>query len=55
MPKEADLSANECVFILEALRANIRLDGRSLDQHRRIAISFGDDYGHVRVQLGDTR
>ncbi|KAK2774004.1 hypothetical protein FQN53_003868 [Emmonsiellopsis sp. PD_33] len=54
MPKEADISANERAFILEALHQNVRLDGRALDQLRPLNVSFGDEYGHVKVQLGKT-
>lgn len=55
MPKEADISANERAFILEALHKNVRLDGRALDQLRPLTVSFGDEYGHVKLQLGKTR
>ncbi|KAL8973670.1 MAG: hypothetical protein Q9197_002097 [Variospora fuerteventurae] len=55
MPREAEPSINERAFILEALRENIRLDGRALDAFRNIELSFGDEYGIVDVQLGDTR
>ncbi|KAI4148715.1 MAG: hypothetical protein LQ341_001490 [Variospora aurantia] len=55
MPREAEPSINERAFILEALRENIRLDGRALDAFRNIELSFGDEYGVVDVQLGDTR
>ncbi|PGG97015.1 hypothetical protein AJ79_09375 [Helicocarpus griseus UAMH5409] len=54
MPKEADISANERAFVLEALHNNVRLDGRALDQLRPLTVSFGDDYGHVKLQLGKT-
>lgn len=55
MPKEADISANERAFILEALHKNVRLDSRALDQLRPLTVSFGDEYGHVKLQLGKTR
>ncbi|KAL8656461.1 MAG: hypothetical protein Q9210_000254 [Variospora velana] len=55
MPREAEPSINERAFILEALRENIRLDGRALDAFRNIELSFGDEYGVADVQLGDTR
>ncbi|KAL8990479.1 MAG: hypothetical protein Q9177_000873 [Variospora cf. flavescens] len=55
MPREAEPSINERAFILEALRENIRLDGRALDAFRNIELSFGDEYGVVDVQLGGTR
>lgn len=55
MNKEAPLSIAEGDFILNALRENVRLDGRDADQLRPLSLSFGEEYGHVRVQLGKTR
>lgn len=55
MSKEAPLSLAERDFILEALREDVRLDGRQPDQYRPINLSFGEEYGHVRLQLGKTR
>ena len=55
MSKEAPLSVAERDFILEALRQDVRLDGRGVDEYRPLNVSFGAEYGHVRVQLGKTR
>lgn len=55
MSKEAPLSIAERDFILEALREDVRLDGRGADQFRSLSITFGDEYGHVKLQLGKTR
>lgn len=55
MNKEAPLSIAERDFILNALREDVRLDGREADQLRPLKVSFGDEYGHVKVQLGKTR
>lgn len=55
MSKEAPLSVAEREFILEALRQDSRLDGRGADQFRPLKISFGDEYGHVKLELGKTR
>lgn len=55
MSKEAQLSLAEREFILEALHENVRLDGRSADQFRPLNLSFGEEYGHVKLQLGKTR
>lgn len=55
MPREAEPSNNERAFILEALRENIRLDGRALDAFRDIKLAFGDEDGVADVQLGKTR
>merc|ERR1712187_27408 len=52
--KEAPLSIAERDFILNALREDVRLDGRGADQLRPLKVSFGDEYGHVKVQLGKT-
>ncbi|KAL3467161.1 ribosomal protein S5 domain 2-type protein [Aspergillus heterothallicus] len=54
MNKEAPLSIAERDFILDALREDVRLDGRSADQLRPLKLSFGEEYGHVKVQLGKT-
>lgn len=55
MSRDSSLSIPESQFILEALRQNTRLDNRELEHFRPLKISFGDDYGHVKVQLGKTR
>jgi hypothetical protein len=55
MSKEAQLSIAERDFILEALRENVRLDGRQPDDYRPLNISFGEEYGHVNLQLGKTK
>lgn len=55
MSKEAQLSVAERDFILEALRENVRLDGRGPDQFRSLNLTFGDEYGHVKLQVGKTR
>ncbi|KAL4917182.1 ribosomal protein S5 domain 2-type protein [Aspergillus aurantiobrunneus] len=54
MNKEAPLSINERDFILDALREDVRLDGRAANQLRPLNLSFGEEYGHVKVQLGKT-
>ncbi|KAL4925058.1 exosome non-catalytic core subunit RRP45 [Aspergillus undulatus] len=54
MNKEAPLSIAERDFILDALREDVRLDGRAADQLRPLKLSFGEEYGHVKVQLGKT-
>ena len=55
MPREAEPSNNERAFILEALRQDVRVDGRALDAYRDIEISLGDEYGIADVRLGETR
>ncbi|KAE8352238.1 ribosomal protein S5 domain 2-type protein [Aspergillus coremiiformis] len=54
MNKEAPLSIAERDFILNALREDVRLDGREADQFRPLNVSFGEEYGHVKIQLGKT-
>lgn len=55
MPREADPSNNAKSFLLQALRENVRLDGRAFDEFRSLDLSFGDEYGVATVQLGKTR
>ncbi|KAJ5888670.1 Exoribonuclease phosphorolytic domain 1 [Penicillium taxi] len=54
MSKEVPLSNLENDFILKALSEGHRLDGRAMDEIRPINLSFGDEYGHVKLQLGKT-
>lgn len=55
MPREAELSLNEREFILQALREDVRLDGRAFEDYRPLELVFGDDYGFADVTLGKTR
>jgi hypothetical protein len=55
MVREAEISVNERAFIQEALKENLRLDGRAFDAFRPITLTFGDEYGVADVQLGKTR
>lgn len=55
MSKEAPLSLAERDFILESLKEDVRLDGRQADQLRPLKVSFGEEHGHVKLQLGKTR
>lgn len=55
MPREAEISVNERAFIQEALKEQIRLDGRAFDAFRKLSLSFGDEYGVADVQIGKTR
>ncbi|KAK2734224.1 hypothetical protein FQN57_001745 [Myotisia sp. PD_48] len=54
MGKDGLISANEREFILEAFQRDVRLDGRKFDQFRPLSLSFGKEYGNVKVQLGKT-
>jgi exosome complex component RRP45 len=55
MPREAEPSNVERNFILEALRQNIRVDGRAFDQFRPVDLTFGDDYGIATVSAEVTK
>ena len=55
MPREVDISNIERKFILEALQQRVRVDGRALDQFRKLGLDFGDEYGTVTARLGKTR
>ena len=55
MPREAEISLNERDFILQALREDVRLDGRAFEDYRPFELVFGDDYGFADVTLGKTR
>ena len=55
MPREAEPSQNEREFLQQALREDVRLDGRALDAYRDVQVSFGEDYGVTDVRLGKTR
>lgn len=55
MVKDIDISLSESSFILEALKQEQRLDGRSFDQFRDVDIKLGQEYGDVTVIMGQTK
>ncbi|CZT24871.1 probable rRNA processing protein [Ramularia collo-cygni] len=55
MPRDQEPSLNEQKFLLSALREQIRLDNRALDQFRPLDLSFGEEYGVCDIRLGNTR
>ncbi|KAI0024843.1 ribosomal protein S5 domain 2-type protein [Xylariomycetidae sp. FL0641] len=55
MPREAEPSLNERTFVVQALQEGLRVDGRALDQFRKLDLKFGDQYGVADVTLGKTR
>ena len=55
MPREAEPSSNERAFVLQALKENIRVDGRAFDAFRDMTLTFGDEPGVVDLKLGNTR
>lgn len=55
MPREFEPSANERAFVLQALREQIRFDGRSFEDFRDLQLTFGRDFGVVTAKLGRTK
>jgi len=55
MPREAEPSQNEKQFLLQALKENLRLDGRAFDSYRSLDLQFGDEHGVADLKLGKTR
>lgn len=55
MPREAEPSQNEKQFLLQALKENLRLDGRPFDSYRSLDLQFGDEHGVADLRLGKTR
>ncbi|ETN61954.1 exosome complex exonuclease RRP45 [Anopheles darlingi] len=53
--KETVLTNNEKSFVQKAILESIRVDGRKLDEFRKLRISFGSEWGMVHVLLGQTR
>lgn len=49
------VSNNEKGFVQKALLESTRVDGRSLDEFRKLRINFGSEWGSVHVSLGETR
>ncbi|RPB24003.1 hypothetical protein L211DRAFT_861976 [Terfezia boudieri ATCC MYA-4762] len=55
MPREPEYSNNEKAFVLEAIQQGLRVDGRQLDEFRKVDISFGEEFGLTDIKLGRTR
>ncbi|RPB20212.1 hypothetical protein L211DRAFT_863382 [Terfezia boudieri ATCC MYA-4762] len=55
MPREPEPSNIEKAFVLEALQQGLRVDGRQLDEFRKVGISFGQEFGLADIKLGRTR
>jgi len=55
MPREVEPSLNEREFIKQALKENVRVDGRAFDAYRNLDLTFGEEYGVADVRLGKTR
>ncbi|KAJ1521131.1 hypothetical protein ONE63_002830 [Megalurothrips usitatus] len=53
--RETPFSNIEKTFLKRALSERKRLDGRHIDERRRIQINFGKEYGCCHVSLGETR
>ena len=48
------LSSNENDFVLKALKAGQRMDGRNLIDNRVINVKFGKEHGELEMSLGQT-
>ena len=55
MVKESDPSLAESSFLLAALQKGLRTDGRTVYEHRKLTLTFGDTHGAVDCTLGQTR
>nr|XP_014088038.1 exosome complex component RRP45 [Bactrocera oleae] len=53
--RETPLSTIERNFITQAVKQNLRLDGRKNDEFRKATINFGADWGSALVALGETK
>ncbi|XP_004535179.1 exosome complex component RRP45 [Ceratitis capitata] len=53
--KETPISTIERNFVTQAVKHNLRLDGRKNDEFRKITINFGADWGSALVALGETK
>ena len=55
MVRKLDVNLNNKEFIINALKENKRLDGRSLLESRPIEIEFGAPLGCVTIKLGECK
>uniref|UniRef100_A0A1Q3FVU6 Exosome complex component RRP45 n=1 Tax=Culex tarsalis TaxID=7177 RepID=A0A1Q3FVU6_CULTA len=53
--KERVISISEKTFVQKAVLESVRVDGRSLDEFRKLRLNFGSEWGSVHVALGETR
>lgn len=53
--KERVISISEKTFVQKAVLESLRVDGRSLDEFRKLRLNFGSEWGSVHVSLGETR
>lgn len=53
--KERVISLSEKSFVQKAVLESVRVDGRSLDEFRKMRLNFGSEWGSVHVSLGETR
>ncbi|XP_062538305.1 uncharacterized protein LOC134206595 [Armigeres subalbatus] len=53
--KERLVSNNEKSFVQRAVLESTRVDGRTLDEFRKLRVNFGTEFGSVHVSLGETR
>lgn len=56
MVKGKDISVNERDFVVGLLEEEgVRLDGRGVEEFRKVEIEFGTSLGHVEVRMGKTK
>ncbi|EOR00241.1 hypothetical protein E3P92_02933 [Wallemia ichthyophaga] len=55
MPRKLEVNVNNKEFIINALKDNKRLDGRSLLEARRLELEYGEGLGSVTVKLGESK
>lgn len=49
------VSIIEREFVKKALNVGYRVDGRGVDEFRKINFEFGNDRGHAILHLGTTK
>ncbi|XP_055709324.1 uncharacterized protein LOC129805444 [Phlebotomus papatasi] len=49
------LTTVEKTFVNNCIKQNLRIDGRRMNDFRKVKLSFGSEYGSVHVTLGETR
>lgn len=53
--RETAISINEREFIENALVSGLRVDGRRVNDMRKLQVNFHDEHGSVEILLGRTR
>uniref|UniRef100_A0A1L8DXT3 Exosome complex component RRP45 n=1 Tax=Nyssomyia neivai TaxID=330878 RepID=A0A1L8DXT3_9DIPT len=53
--REKVLTNVEKTFVNKCISQNLRIDGRRMNDFRKVKLSFGNEWGSVHVALGETR